>query len=83
MPKSSNLIISNYFFLAFIMLGSVANLGVFSLKSHEIIPGFTNDSSCTPVSISLNTLNWVPSLSILQAKVAWGQFKRPANNYPV
>ncbi|KAH3670775.1 hypothetical protein OGAPHI_001291 [Ogataea philodendri] len=83
-PKSSTLSFSKGFFLAFIIFGSVTNLGSFNLKSVVIIIGKDALTTSTPPSISRST-STVESLLILtfDAFVACGQLSRPASIWPV
>jgi len=70
-------------FLAFIMFGIVAILGVFNRRSQVITPGGLNLIVCKPVS-TYRVTSTSPSLtSIFDANVAWGQSRSPANNWPV
>jgi len=55
-PKSSSLIASTLFFLAFKMLLTLANLGVFNLKSQLKIAGRDTWTFYKPKSTSLKTL---------------------------
>lgn len=70
-------------FLAFIMLGIDAILGVFSRRSQVIMPGGLNFMVWRPVSTSLVTFTSPFTISILEAKVAWGQSSSPARIWPV
>jgi len=51
------------------MLGKVANLGLFNLKSHVMTPGKGNAIVYKPPSISLYTVAYLSLISTLKAKV--------------
>lgn len=65
------------------MLGTLANLGVLSLKSHVMTPGNLNLIVYNPPSISLVTCTSPLVIVISEAKVAYGQSSSPANICPV
>ncbi len=53
-----------------IILGRVAYLGSFNLRSADITVGIDTLMCSKPPSISLITFKWSPSFSILEANVA-------------
>ena len=63
-PKSSSLIASTLFFFAFKMLLTLANLGVFNLKSQLKIAGRDTSTFYNPKSTSLRIV--APVLSSLK-----------------
>lgn len=62
-PKSAAVFLSNGFFFAFIMLGSVAYLGSFKRKSADTTAGSFSLTVSKPPSISRTTLRPSPSFS--------------------
>ena len=82
-PKSVAAISSIGFFLAFIIFGSDAYLGSFSLRSQVTIAGTFISIVSRPSSISLVTSNLLSLTSILEANVACGQFNKALNIWPV
>jgi hypothetical protein len=69
-PRSTALICSIGFFLAFMILGSEAYLGSFNLKSQVTIAGTLTSIVSRPSSISLVTSKDFSFISILEANVA-------------
>mmetsp|Transcript_44061 Transcript_44061/g.89962 ORF Transcript_44061/g.89962 Transcript_44061/m.89962 type:complete len:224 (-) Transcript_44061:77-748(-) len=84
-PVLSAVKLSRGFFLAFMMLGSVAYRGSFSRRSAVSTAGRDNFSSSLPASVSLLTTALCLSSATLKelAKLHWGQLKRPASIWPV
>lgn len=79
-PRSCRLIVSIGFFFALIMLYTLANLGVFSLRSHVNTAGSDTLIFCRPKSTSRVTSANLLSAesSILELKVAEGRPIREA-----
>lgn len=67
-------------FFAFIIIAKGAILGTFNLKSQVITAGPVILIVSMPVSTSLVTLISLPLISTLEAKVACGQPRIPANS---
>mmetsp|Transcript_22479 Transcript_22479/g.53943 ORF Transcript_22479/g.53943 Transcript_22479/m.53943 type:complete len:236 (-) Transcript_22479:101-808(-) len=82
-PSVAGSVASIFFFLAFMMLGSVAYRGSFSRRSVVMIMGRSAAMVSSPPSISRVTVARPPSRTTLEAKAAWGRPMRAASICPV